>query len=134
MERISMLLENKNAVIYGAGGAIGGAVAFASEGAKNVHLAGRTLKSLEEVAQHIRSAGGVAETAQVDALEEQAVDQHADAVAENAASIDISFNLISLHDVQGTPLAQMPLQEFERPIMSAVRTQFLSARAAQRGT
>jgi 3-oxoacyl-[acyl-carrier protein] reductase len=135
MERISMLLENKNAVIYGAGGAIGGAVAFASEGAKNVHLAGRTLKSLEEVAQQIRSPGGVAETAQVDALEEQAVDQHADAVAENAASIDICFNLlISLHDVQGTPLAQMPLQEFERPIMSAVRTQFLSARAAQRGT
>jgi 3-oxoacyl-[acyl-carrier protein] reductase len=129
-----VLLENKNAVIYGAGGAIGGAVAFASEGAKNVHLAGRTLKSLEEVAQQIRSPGGVAETAQVDALEEQAVDQHADAVAENAASIDISFNLISLHDVQGTPLAQMPLQEFERPIMSAVRTQFLSARAAQRGT
>jgi NAD(P)-dependent dehydrogenase (short-subunit alcohol dehydrogenase family) len=39
MERISMLLENKNAVIYGAGGAIGGAVAstFAREEA-NVHL------------------------------------------------------------------------------------------------
>jgi hypothetical protein len=97
MERISMLLESKNAVIYGAGGIIGGAVAstFARQGA-NVHLAGRTLQSLEEVAQQIRSAGGVAETAQLDALEEQAVDEHADAVAENAGSIDISFNLISL--------------------------------------
>ena len=53
-----MLLENKNAVIYGAGGSIGGAVAraFAREGAK-VHLAGRTLESLEEVAEEIRSTG-----------------------------------------------------------------------------
>jgi 3-oxoacyl-[acyl-carrier protein] reductase len=57
MERISMLLENKNAVIYGAGGAIGGAVArtFSREGA-NVHLAGRTLDGLQEVAEEIRSA------------------------------------------------------------------------------
>jgi 3-oxoacyl-[acyl-carrier protein] reductase len=106
-----MLLENKNAVIYGAGGSIGGAVAraFAREGAK-VHLAGRTLESLEEVAQEIRSAEGVAETAQVDALDERAVDQHADAVATSAGGIDISFNLISYGDVQGTPLAEILLQ------------------------
>jgi 3-oxoacyl-[acyl-carrier protein] reductase len=128
-----VLLENKNAVIYGAGGAIGGAVArvFARQGA-NVHLAGRTLKSLQEVAQQIRSSGGVAHTAQLDALEEQAVNEHADAVAENAGSVDISFNLISLDDVQGTPLAEMSLQEFERPVMTAVRTQFLTTRAAAR--
>jgi NADP-dependent 3-hydroxy acid dehydrogenase YdfG len=45
-----MLLEDKNAVIYGAGGAIGSAVgrAFAREGA-TVFLAGRTLTRLEEV-------------------------------------------------------------------------------------
>jgi 3-oxoacyl-[acyl-carrier protein] reductase len=55
-------------VIYGAAGSIGGAVAraFAGEGAR-VHLAGRTLESLEEVAQEIRSTGGAAATAQVDA-------------------------------------------------------------------
>jgi NAD(P)-dependent dehydrogenase (short-subunit alcohol dehydrogenase family) len=42
-----MLLENKDAVIYGGCGSIGGAVAraFASDGA-SVHLAGRTLESL----------------------------------------------------------------------------------------
>ena len=126
-----MLLENQNAVIYGGGGAIGGAVAraFAREGA-NVFLAGRTLESLEEVAEQIRSAGGVAQTAQVDALEEQAVDQHADAVAASAGGIDVSFNLISYGDVQGTALAEMPLEDFERPVVSAVRTQFLTARAA----
>jgi 3-oxoacyl-[acyl-carrier protein] reductase len=77
-----MLLEDKNAVIYGGGGSIGGAVgrAFAREGAR-VFLAGRTLTRLEEVAEEIRSTGGIAETAQVDALDEKAVDEHADAVA-----------------------------------------------------
>jgi 3-oxoacyl-[acyl-carrier protein] reductase len=128
-----MLLEDKNAVIYGRGGSIGGAVAraFAREGAK-VHLAGRTFESLEEVAKEIRSAGGVAETAQVDALDDQAVDQHADAVAASAGGIDISFNLISYADVQGTPLAEMDIEDFERPVMTAVRTQFLTSRAAAR--
>ena len=128
-----MLLERKNAIIYGGGGAIGGAVtrAFAREGA-TVHLAGRTLESLEQVAAEIRSAGGAAETARVDALDETAVDAHADAVAARAGGIDISFNLISYEDVQGTPLAEMPLTDFERPIMAAVRTQFLTTRAAAR--
>ena len=128
-----MLLEGKNAVIYGGGGSIGGAVAraFAREGAK-VHLAGRTPERLEEVADKIRSAGGAVETAQVDALDEQAVDAHADAVAAQAGSIDISFNLTSHGDVQGTPLVEMHLEDFERPVRIAVRTQFLTARAAAR--
>ena len=128
-----MLLENKNDIVYGGGGAIGGAVAraFAREGAK-VFLAGRTLESLLEVAQQIRSAGGVAETARVDALDEQAVVRYVDEVAEEAGSLDISFNLISYEDVQGTPLAQMTLQDFERPVANAVRTQFLTSRAAAR--
>ena len=128
-----MLLENKNAIIYGGGGAIGGAAArsFAREGA-SVFLAGRTLTTLDEVAEEIRSAGGVVETAQVDALDEQAVDRYVDAVAEKAGDIDVSFNLISYQDAQGTPLAEMPLEDFERPVRAAVRTQFLTSRAAAR--
>ena len=119
-------------MIYGAEGAIGSAVvrAFAREGAK-VHLTGRTLERLEEVAEEIRSSGGVAETAQVDAIDEQAVNERADAVAASAGGIDVSFNLISFGDVQGTPLAEMPLQHFERPVMTAVRTQFLTSTAAR---
>src|SRR5256712_9324483 len=99
--RTEMLLKNKNAVIYGAGGAIGGAVAraFAREGAK-VFLGGRTVARLDAVAEEIRSRGGMAESAQVDALDERAVDEHADGVAAKAGSIDISFNLISQGDVQ----------------------------------
>ncbi len=46
-----MLLEDRNAVIYGAGGEIGGGLArtFAREGAR-VFLAGRTRETLEAVA------------------------------------------------------------------------------------
>ena len=128
-----MLLDGKNAVIYGAGGSIGGAVAraFAREGA-HVHLTGRTLASLDAVAEQIRSAGGVADTARVDALDEQAVDEHLDAVAAQAGSVDISMNVISHGDVQGTPLAEMALADFERPVVTAVRTMFLTTRAAAR--
>ena len=128
-----MLLEGKNAVIYGGGGSIGSAVAraFAREGAR-VFLAGRTQAKLDNVAEEIRSAGGVVETAQVDALDEQAVNRFVDAVAEKAGSIDISFNLISYEDVQGTPLVEMELEDFDRPVITAVRAQFLTSRAAAR--
>jgi NAD(P)-dependent dehydrogenase (short-subunit alcohol dehydrogenase family) len=128
-----MLLEGKNAVIYGGGGTIGSAVAgaFAREGAR-VHLAGRTADKLEAAAQAIRSEGGAAETAVVDALDEQSVDAHADAVASGFGSLDVSFNLISHGNVQGTPLADMTLTDFERPVVTAVRTMFITSRAAAR--
>ena len=128
-----MLLEGRNAVIYGGGGAIGGAVAraFAREGA-TVHLAGRTPGPLEKVADEIRADGGTAETAVVDALDESSVDAHADAVVASAGSLDVSFNLISHDDVQGTPLAEMSLADFERPVINAVRTMFITTRAAAR--
>jgi 3-oxoacyl-[acyl-carrier protein] reductase len=128
-----MLLEGRNAVIYGGGGAVGGAVAraFAREGA-HVHLAGRTRAPLERVAGQVRAAGGVAEVAQVDALDEAAVDAHADAVAEQAGSIDVCMSVISHGDVQGTSLAEMSLADFERPVHAAVRTMFLTSRAVAR--
>jgi NAD(P)-dependent dehydrogenase (short-subunit alcohol dehydrogenase family) len=127
-----MLLESKNAVVYG-GGAIGGAVArtFAREGAR-VFLAGRTLEKLERVAADIRGAGGAADVAQVDALDERMVDEHAAAVAAAAGSLDISFNLISHGDVQGTPMVEMDVEDYLRPVVTAVRTLFVTSRAAAR--
>jgi 3-oxoacyl-[acyl-carrier protein] reductase len=124
-----MLLEGKNAVIYGGGGAIGGAVArtFAREGAR-VYLTGRTLEKLEPVAADIRDAGGAVDVAQVDALDERMVDEHADAVG----AIDISFNLITHGDVQGTPMVEMDVEDYVRPVATAARTLFLTARAAAR--
>jgi 3-oxoacyl-[acyl-carrier protein] reductase len=128
-----MLLDNKTAVIYGGGGSIGGAVAraFGREGAR-VFLADRTLATLEEVAEAIRATGGAAETAKVDALDEQAVDRHADAVAAEAGGIDISFNLVTHPHTHGIPLAEMRVDDFMAPVETAARTTFLTARAAAR--
>jgi NAD(P)-dependent dehydrogenase (short-subunit alcohol dehydrogenase family) len=131
-----MMLKNKNAVIYGAGGAVGGAVAraFAREGAR-VFLTGRNLASVDKVAKDIAAAGGVAETAQVDALDEQAVENHASAVAKKAGSIDISFNAITpvpQPGTQGIPLAQLSVEAFTAPISAYSRSHFITARAAAR--
>jgi 3-oxoacyl-[acyl-carrier protein] reductase len=128
-----VLLEGKNAVIYGAAGSIGGAVAraFAGEGAR-VFLAGRTQETLDAVAGEIRSAGGEAETAVVDALDERAVDEHADAVAAESGGIDISLNAITHPSYHGKPLAEMELGDFANEVTVAVSTTFLTARAAAR--
>lgn len=127
-----MLLENRNAIIYGGGGAIGGAVArtFAREGAK-VYLAGRSPEPLEAVANDVRSNGGTANTRVVDALDEDAVDRFVDDVAKEAGSIDISFNLISYGDVQ-QPLMELAVDDFLQPIMAAMRSHFITTKAAAR--
>ena len=128
-----MLLESKKAVIYGGGGSIGGAVArvFAREGA-HVFLAGRTDAKLAQVANDIRKAGGEAETAVVDALDEDAVDRHADAVVAKAGGIDISFNLITHPHTHGIPFHEMEVDDFTAPVETAARTTFITARAAAR--
>jgi NAD(P)-dependent dehydrogenase (short-subunit alcohol dehydrogenase family) len=127
------LLENKNAIIYGGGGSIGGGVArtFAREGAA-VFLAGRTRKTLDAVAADITAAGGSAEVATVDALDERAVDEHARAVAAEAGSIDVSFNLITRNDVQGVPLVDMSVDDLLRPVDVGLRASAITARAAAR--
>jgi len=128
-----MLLEKKNAVIYGAGGAVGGAVAraFAREGAR-VFLTGHTQTPLDIVARDIAQAGGVAETAQVDALDQQAVERHLAGVVQRAGSIDITFNAISIGYQQGQFLTEMPLEAFTLPIAEAMRTQFVTTTTAAR--
>jgi NAD(P)-dependent dehydrogenase (short-subunit alcohol dehydrogenase family) len=133
-----MLLENKSAIVYGAGGGIGGGVArtFAREGAK-VFLVGRTLEKLEAVAADIRAAGGSAEVAVVDATDEQAVNEHVRAVAARAGRVDVSMNLVSHGDadvggyVQGIPLTDEPAADFLRPINKAVLANYNTAQAAR---
>jgi len=127
-----MLLENNVAVIYGAGGAIGGAVAraFAREGA-SVFLAGRTQSTLATVADEIRSTGGTASIAIVDALDEEAVTDFTDEVVAMAGQIDVSANLIAYSDVQ-QPLLEITVDDFLQPIVHAMRSHFLTTRAAAR--
>jgi 3-oxoacyl-[acyl-carrier protein] reductase len=114
-----LLLDGRNAVIYGGGGSIGGAVAraFAREGA-TVHLAGRTQAKLDAVADAIRSAGGRAETSV--------------GIATGHGSLDISMCVVSQQDVQGTPLVQMDVEDLMRPVDVTTRSMFITARAAAR--
>jgi NAD(P)-dependent dehydrogenase (short-subunit alcohol dehydrogenase family) len=130
-----MMLENKVAVIYGAGGAIGGAVAraFASEGAR-VFVAGRRLVAVEALAQDITATGGAARAAEVDALEEQAVDQHLKAVVEQEGRLDILFNAVGVQNAKtlGVPLIDLDADQFSLPITTYTTSYFLTARLAAR--
>jgi NAD(P)-dependent dehydrogenase (short-subunit alcohol dehydrogenase family) len=125
-----MLLKDKVAVVYGAG-SIGGAVAraFGAEGAR-VFVGDRTGAKAEALAGEIEAAGGAARGLEVDALDEDSVRGFVEAVAGEAGRLDISFDLISVGDVQGTPLVEMGWADFMRPIETAVRTTFLTVKAA----
>jgi NAD(P)-dependent dehydrogenase (short-subunit alcohol dehydrogenase family) len=126
-----MLLENKTAVIYGAGGAIGGAVAkaFVREGAR-LFLAGRDAGKLDALAEEI---GGGAAAAQVDALDENAVNEHLDAVVERAGSIDVSINAIGPGaNPQRLALTELAVDDFARPIAFYTSANFITATAAAR--
>ncbi len=130
-----MLLENKTVVVYGAGGAVGGAVAraFAHEGAR-VFLTGRNIDNVNTVAKEISAAGGAVETAVVDALDEKSVTEHLAAVVADAGGIDVSFNAtgISPQGLQGIPLADLPVENFLRPITAYAQSHFVTAKSAAR--
>jgi NAD(P)-dependent dehydrogenase (short-subunit alcohol dehydrogenase family) len=127
------MLEKKVAVIYGAGGAIGSAVAraFASDGA-NLFLTGRHLAPVELVAKDVASAGGSAEAAEVDALDEQAMDNHLQSVVEKAGRVDISLNAIGIPNTKilGVPLIELDVEQFTLPVTTYTTSYFLTARLA----
>lgn len=127
-----MLLENKVAVVYGAGGTIGGAAAraFAEEGAR-VFVAGRTRATLDALAGAIRAGGGQAQSVVLDALDERAVDECVDGIVARAGQIDVSFNVIGAADVQ-EPLQKISVDDFLQPVTTVLRSQFLTTRAAAR--
>jgi NAD(P)-dependent dehydrogenase (short-subunit alcohol dehydrogenase family) len=97
-----MMLKNKVAVIYGAGGAIGGAVAraFGGEGAK-LFLTGRLRAPIDAVAKDIVSAGG------------------------SAVGIPNA-------KILGVPLVELDAEQFSLPITAYARSYFLTARLAAR--
>lgn len=130
-----MLLANKIAIIYGAGGAVGSTVAetFAREGAK-VFLTGRNKANVDAVVERIKAAGGYAESAEVDALNEKAITKHLNDVNSKFGSIDISFNAVGLRNttLQGVALVDLDVDQFMAPILSHVQSNFLTAKAAGR--
>jgi len=128
------MLTDKVAVIYGAGGAVGGAVAraFAAEGA-TLFLAGRRQAPVEAVAKEVVSAGGSAEAAEVDALDERAVDRHLQSVTDTAGRVDVSFNAIGIPNPKSrAPLVELDAEQFALPIATYPRSYFLTSRLAAR--
>lgn len=128
-----MLLKDKVAVIFGAGGAIGSEVsrAFAREGAK-LFLSGRTIGPVRAVATSIAEAGGDAQATQVDALDEDAVDRFIGRAVHESGRIDVVFNAMGFSVVQGIPLTKLSREDFVHPIITWTTSQFLTARAAAR--
>jgi NAD(P)-dependent dehydrogenase (short-subunit alcohol dehydrogenase family) len=129
------LLQNKRAVIFGAGGAVGMAVAkeFAAQGA-TVFLSGRRLAAISQVAASIHQDSGVASAAEVDALDEQAVNTYLDRVAQEG-SIDILLNAVGPQPKDygnGSNTLELPLEQFLLPLSTLVPSQFITARAAAR--
>jgi NAD(P)-dependent dehydrogenase (short-subunit alcohol dehydrogenase family) len=130
-----MMLNDKVAVIYGAGGGIGGAVAraFASEGAQ-VFLTGRHQAAVRAIAEDMIYAGGSAEAAEVDALDEQAVGKHLRSVIDKAGRVDISFNAVGIPNAKivGVPLSELDAEQFSLALMTYTTSYFLTARMAAR--
>jgi NAD(P)-dependent dehydrogenase (short-subunit alcohol dehydrogenase family) len=129
-----MLLKNKNAVIYGATGAVGSAIAraFAQEGAR-VFVTGLNASKLEELSKEISSAGDKAEFAMVDALDENAVRNHLASIVEKFGSIDISFNATGPQPKDydnGTNTMELSIDKFMLPLTTIVRSNFITARSA----
>lgn len=130
-----MILQDKVAVIYGAGGAIGGAIAraFAAEGAR-VHVTGHRRDAVDAVQKDIEAGGGYALAAQVDALDPEQVGGHLESVLGAEGRLDVSFNAVGLADrgILGTPLAELDVERFELPIAAYTRSYFLTAQSAAR--
>ncbi len=100
----------------------------------SLFLTGRLRAPVEAVAKDIVSAGGSAEAAEVDALDEQAVDKHLQSVIDKAGRVDISFNAVGIPDAKilGVPLVQMDVKQFSLPIAAYTTSYFLTARMAAR--
>jgi NAD(P)-dependent dehydrogenase (short-subunit alcohol dehydrogenase family) len=127
------LLDGKVAVIYGAAGGVGTAVAkaFAREGA-TVFLAGRTENTLNPIAQEIKSEGGNADVSKVDALSPESVQAHLHKILAKAGKLDVSFNLIGTSVAIGSKLTELSDQKFTDAVFSKVRSYFITMTAAAR--
>jgi NAD(P)-dependent dehydrogenase (short-subunit alcohol dehydrogenase family) len=132
----TLILNDKHAVIFGAGGSIGAAVAkaFAAEGAE-VFLSGRTKANVEAVAQDIAGGGGRAHVAVVDALDDTAVESYVDGIVKRTGKIDVVLNavgpLISEYN-NGTQALDLSIAQFMVPLTTIVKSQFITARATAR--
>jgi len=130
------ILNGKHAVVFGAGGSIGSAVAkeFAREGAE-VFLSGRSKSSVEAVATEVAAEGGRAHAAEIDTLDDAAVNQYIDGVAKQTGKVDIILDAagpLAQQYGNGKLAVDLPIDQFMVPLDTMVRSRFVTARAAAR--
>jgi 3-oxoacyl-[acyl-carrier protein] reductase len=132
----SFLLKGKHAVVFGAGGSIGAAVAkaFAAEGAE-VFLAGRTKSKVEQVASQIVAADGGSHAAAIDTLDDSAVNRYIDGIVRQAGKIDIVIDLtgpVAREYGNGKNAVDLSVEEFMVPLQAMMKSRFITARSAAR--
>lgn len=127
-----MLLEGNNAVIYGGGGRSAEQSPVRSRAKAHTFTSGARPPSSNRSSTISAPLGGSVETAALDALDEAAVDDHADAVVAKAGSIDITLNAIGVVHDQGTPFAELSLADVAHPVQEYTETNFITAKAAAR--
>jgi NAD(P)-dependent dehydrogenase (short-subunit alcohol dehydrogenase family) len=127
-------LKDKVAVVFAASGDIAGAVArsLSQHGAK-VYVTARNSDAVKALAQEIKTAGGSAEAAKVDALNETEIDNLLKKVVSDNGRLDIIFNGIgvSYNEMGGRPLTTVAtFEQFMAPMEKICGSQFLTSRAA----
>jgi 3-oxoacyl-[acyl-carrier protein] reductase len=132
----SKILEGKRAVVFGAGGSVGAAVAkeFAAEGAE-VYLSGRNKASVDEVKAAIESAGGKAAASVLDALDDGAVARYVEQVASKAGGIDIEFNAVAPNPREygnGKPAIDVSIDEYMVALSTVLKSRIITAKNAAR--
>ena len=131
---MSGILNGKRALVFGATGSIGAAVAkeFAFEGA-DVYLSGRSGSRVEETARNLGVGGGRA--AVVDVSDPLAVDAYVEAIAQKTGGIDVVFNAAGPQPQDygnGKFAVDSSLDEFTVALDRVVKWQYITARAAAR--
>jgi 3-oxoacyl-[acyl-carrier protein] reductase len=130
------ILKGKHAVVFGAGGSIGTAVAkeFATEGAE-VFLSGRTKSTVEAVAAQIIANGSRAHAAAIDTFDDAAVNQYINGIVKQTGKIDIVLDAagpLAKEYGNGKLAVDLPIDQFMVPLETMVKSRFITACAAAR--
>jgi 3-oxoacyl-[acyl-carrier protein] reductase len=130
-EDMSPVLEDKVAIITGAGRGLGRAYAlrFAEEGARLL-LPDISLENAEDVAKEIRAKGGEAVAMKGDISDENATKKMAEEVMQQYGKLDILVNNAGLwYGVHGRPWDAWKVEEWDRMLAVNLRGTWLCCKA-----